>query len=98
MHCASCLHTVQRHGAITYFHPLLGAAMIHPARRAVMPWMPAPIVQHDGTDKNAGERHAATRLVATVRQDHPHLTCLVTADSLRAHAPHLATLHAYGLH
>src|SRR3989442_11589673 len=32
IHCASCLHTVHRHGSITYDHQMLGAAMIHPAR------------------------------------------------------------------
>jgi hypothetical protein len=52
MHCASCLQKVHRHGAITYFHQMLGAAMMHPDRRAVMPLLPEPIVKHDGTDKN----------------------------------------------
>jgi hypothetical protein len=94
--CASCLQKVHRNGALTSFHQRLGAAILHPDRRAVIPVMPEPIVQHDGTGKNAGERTAATRFVATLRQDHPHLTCLVTADSLRSNAPPIETLHAYG--
>jgi hypothetical protein len=66
--------------------------------RAVIPLMPEAIVQHDGTAKHDGERHAAKRFVATLRQDHPHLTCIVTEDSLRSNAPHIETLHAHGLH
>src|SRR5438876_8908562 len=76
MHCASWLHTVHRHGSITYDHQMLGAAMIHPARRAVMPLLPEPIVTHDGTGQNDGARHAANRCIATLRHDHPHLTCI----------------------
>src|SRR5262245_26785149 len=62
MHCASCLHKVHRHGASTYFHQLLGAAIIHPDRREVIPLMPEPIVKHDGTDKNDCERTAAKQI------------------------------------
>jgi hypothetical protein len=61
LHCASCLHTVPRNGAVTYAPQLLGAASIHPDRRAVIPLMPEPIGQDDGTDKNDGERNAAKR-------------------------------------
>jgi len=97
MHCASCLHKVHRNGSVTYSHQMLGAAMIHPDLREVMPLMPAPMVQHDGTDKNDGERHAAKRLVAKLRQDHPHLKGLVTAARLSSHAPPLETLHNHAL-
>jgi len=40
MHCASCVHKVHRHGAVTYYHQMLGAAIVHPDVRAVMPLMP----------------------------------------------------------
>src|SRR6267378_1995192 len=98
IHCASCLQKVHRNGSITYFHQLLGAAIIHPDLRAVMPLMPEPIVKHDGTDKNDCERNAAKRFVAKLRQDHPHLKFIVNEDSLSSNAPHLETLHAHGLH
>jgi hypothetical protein len=98
IHCASCLHKVHRNGSITYFHQLLGAAIIHPDMRAVIPLMPEPIVRHDGTEKNDCERNAAKRFVAKVRQDHPHLKFIVTEDSLSSNAPHIETLHAHGLH
>jgi hypothetical protein len=48
--------------------------------------------------KNDGERNAAKRFVAKLRQDYPHLKCIVTDDSLSSHAPHIETLHDHGLH
>ena len=98
MHCQSCMQKVHRNGSITYSHQLLGAAIIHPDVRAVMPLRPEPIMQHDGTAKNDCERHAAKRFIAKLRQDHPHLQCIVTEDGLRSHAPHLETLHDSGFH
>ena len=98
IHCASCLHRVHRNGSITYVHQMLGAAIIHPDQRAVIPLMPEPMVNRDGTDKNDGERHAAKRFVAKLRQDHPPLKFIVTEDSLRSNAPHIETLHQYGCH
>jgi len=98
IHCASCLHKVHRNGSMTYDHQMLGAAMIHPDLRAVIPLMPEPIVRHDGTAKNACERNAAKRFIVKLRQDHPHLKFIITEDSLSAHAPHIETLHAHGLH
>jgi hypothetical protein len=33
IHCTSCLHKVHRNGSITYYHQMLGAAIIHPDMR-----------------------------------------------------------------
>jgi len=98
IHCASCLHKVHRNGSITYYHQMLGAAIIHPDVRAVIPLMPEPIVKQDGTDKNDCERNAAKRFIAKLRQDHPHLKFIVTEDSLSSNAPHIETLHDHQLH
>ena len=98
IHCASCLHKVHRNGSITYYHQMLGAAIIHPDFREVIPLMPEPIVKPDGTAKNDCERNAAKRFIAKLRQDHPHLKCIITEDSLSANAPHIETLHDYGCH
>ena len=94
---ASCLHTGHRHGSVTYAHQLLGAAIIHPDVRAVIPLMPEPIGKHEGTDKHDCERHAAKRFVVTLRQDHPHLKCIVTEDSLSSKAPHIETRQHHDL-
>lgn len=98
MHCASCLHKLHRHGASTSSQPMLGAALIHPARRAVMPLRPEPIMKQDGTAKTDCERHAAKRCVGKLRQDHPHLNSVSTEDSLSSNAPDIETLHTHGLH
>jgi hypothetical protein len=37
IHCASCLERHHRNGTITYAHQMLGAALIHPDRRASDP-------------------------------------------------------------
>jgi hypothetical protein len=98
MHCTSCLQQAHRNGSVTYSHQMLGAALLHPDRREVIPLMPEPIGQQDGTGKNDCERNAAKRFVAKLRQDHPHLQFIVTEDSLSANAPHIETLHEHALH
>src|SRR5262249_17652654 len=82
IHCASCLQKVHRNGTVTYCHQMLGAAIIHPDLRAVIPLMPEPIVKADGMEKNDCERNAAKRFVGKLRQGHPHLKFIVTKDSL----------------
>src|SRR5713101_7199572 len=98
MHCDSCLHKVHRNGAITYDHQLLGAAMLHPDRREVIPLMPEPMIKQDGTEKNDCERNAAKRLIVKLRQDHPHPNLTVTEDSLSSNAPHIQVLQDHNLH
>jgi hypothetical protein len=60
--------------------------------------MPEPIIKQEGTEKNDCERNAAKRLIAKLRQDHPHLKLIVTEDSLSSNAPHIRTLQAHSLH
>jgi hypothetical protein len=98
IHCASCLHKVHRNGSSTYYHQMLGAAIIHPDVREVIPLMPEPIVKQDGREKNDCERNAAKRFIGKLRQDHPHLKFIITEDSLSSNAPHIETLHDYGCH
>lgn len=98
IHCESCLEKNHRDGSTTYSHQMLGAALIHPDRREVIPLMPEPIVKQDGTEKHDGERHAAKRFMAKLRQAHPHLQFIVTEDGLSSHAPPIETLHDYECH
>src|SRR6266852_170850 len=98
IHCASCLQKVHRNGSITYYHQMLGAAIIHPDCHTVIPLMPEPIVKQDGTEKNDCERNAAKRLIVKLRQDHPHLKLIVTEDSLSSNAPHIQVLQDHKLH
>jgi hypothetical protein len=98
IHCASCLETHHRNGTITYSHQMLGAVLLHPDKREVIPLMPEPIMKHDGAAKNDCERNAAKRLVTKLRQDHPSLPLIVTEDSLSSNAPHITVLRDHRLH
>ena len=98
LHCSSCLETHHRDGSVTYSHQLLGAALIHPDRREVIPLMPEAMLKQDGSEKNECERNAANRFLAKLRREHPHLRVIVTEDGLSANAPHIEPLQAYGCH
>jgi Transposase DDE domain len=97
IHCDSCLETHRRNGTVTYSHQMLGAALIHPDKREVIPLMPEPIVKQDGREKNDCERNAAKRFITKFRRDHPTLKVIVTEDSLSSNAPHIETLHAHDM-
>jgi hypothetical protein len=97
IHCESCLEKHHKNGTVTYSHQVLGGVLIHPDKREVIPFMPEPIVKHDGTEKNDCERNAAKRFVTKFRQDHPHLKVIVTEDSLSSNAPHIETLQAHNM-
>jgi hypothetical protein len=98
IHCDSCLEKRHRNGTVTYSHQMLGAALIHPDKREVIPLTPEPIVKQDGTTKNDCERNAAKRFITKFRQDHPHLSVIVTEDSLSSNAPHIETLQDHDMH
>ena len=97
IHCDSGLEKHHRNGTLTYSHQMLGAALIHPDKREVIPLMPEPIVKPDGSAKNDCERNAAKRFVTKFRRDHPQLKVIVTEDSLSSNAPHIETLHAHDM-
>jgi Transposase DDE domain len=98
VHCDSCLERHHRNGTVTYSHQMLGAVLLHPDRREVIPLMPEPIIKQDGTEKNDCERNAAKRFLSKLRQDHPHLKLIVTEDSLSSNAPHIRTLIDHDCH
>ena len=82
--------------SITYAHQILGAAIIHPDMRDVMPLLPAPLVKPEGADKNACERHAAKRVVATLHgPSTPQGDCHRRPSEFSA--PHRETLQAHDL-
>ena len=98
VHCDSCLERHHRNGTVTYSHQMLGALLLHPDRREVIPLMPEPIIKQDGTEKNDCERNAAKRFLSKLRQHHPHLKLIVTEDSLSSNAPHIRTLIDHDCH
>lgn len=97
IHCSDCLVKKLKNGEIIYHHQMLGAAIIHPNLKTVIPLMPEPIIKQDGVEKNDCERNAAKRFFEKLREDHPHLPLIVTEDALSSNAPHIQALKAHNL-
>ena len=93
VHGDCCLKKVQKKtGEITYYHQMLGAVLVHPDEKIVLPMLPEAIVKQDGETKNDCERNAGKRLIRQIRKDHPHLPLIVTEDGLASNAPHIKEL------
>ena len=83
---------------MTYQHQMLGAAIVHPDHKEVIPLAPEPIQKQDGSTKNDCERNAAKRLLRKIRQEHPRLKLLVIEDALASNAPHIRDLLELNMH
>ncbi|MES0447285.1 MAG: hypothetical protein ABUJ92_12140 [Desulfobacterales bacterium] len=83
---------------IGYYLQILGAAIVHPDYKVVIPICPEPINKQDGIKKNDCERNAAKRFLADLRREHPHLPLIINEDALSSNAPHIADLEKYNLH
>jgi hypothetical protein len=92
--CPQCMTRELKNGKIGYYHQMLGAVLLHPDHREVIPLAPEPIQRQDGQDKNDCERNAAKRWLTRFRKDHPHLKVIVVEDALSSNAPHIRDLKA----
>ena len=95
---ASCLVKKSRSGKETYYQQVLGAAIVHPDFKEVIPLAPEMIIRQDGAKKNDCERNAARRFLQKLRQDHPHLPLIVVEDALSSNGPHIRDLQQHGMH
>ncbi len=92
VHCNNCCEKNHRGGGKTYYHHMLGAVLVHPDHKEVIPLAPEPIVKGDGNTKNDCERNASKRLLTDLRREHPHLKVLIVEDGLGSNYPHLSLL------
>jgi Transposase DDE domain len=92
VHCDHCMTRHHQNGKVSYYHQMLGAALVHPDFSEVIPLAPEPIQHQDGQAKNDCERNAARRWLKQFRKDHPHLPVIVTEDALGSNAPHIRDL------
>ena len=97
VHCDACLKKTSKDGTVTYSHQMLGAAIVHPDQKEVIPLAPEPIIKQDGAKKNDCERNAAKRFFEKLRQDHPRLPLIIVEDALSANAPHIRELKRHKL-
>lgn len=99
IHCKSCMERKNKKtGEITYYHQMVGAVLVHPDQKQVIPLAPEPIIKQDGDNKNDCERNATKRLIPKIRQDHPHLKFIVVEDALASNAPHIRMLKQHCMH
>ena len=97
VHCPSCMEKKSRNGKITYYHQMLGGAIVHPDHKEVIPVCPEPIIKQDGNCKNDCERNATRRFLEHFRREHPKLPVIVVEDALSSNAPHLADLREHDM-
>jgi len=98
VHCDQCCEKHHRDGSTTYYHQMLGAALVHPDLKYVLPLAPEAISKQDGARKNDCERNAATRLLTDIRREHPHLKFTVIEDGLSSNGPHINLLRELDMH
>ena len=92
VHCDSCCVKNHKDGSVTYYHNMLGAVLVHPDEKTVIPLAPEPILKQDGDKKNDCERNAAKRLLEAMRGEHPHLKMIIVEDALYGNAPHISLI------
>ena len=91
-----CLTTTKA-GETSYHLKMLGAVIVHPDFKEVIPLFPENILRQDGATKNDCEQNAAKRFYGKLRQDYPDLPFIVNGDALFADGPHLLELQKYNL-
>jgi hypothetical protein len=84
-------------GITTYYLQTLGAVLVHPDRKEVIPLMPEPISKQDGATKNDCEMNASRRLLLKIRKDHPHLKLIVCQDAISPNGPYIRFLMEHDL-
>lgn len=99
-HSPLCMEKVNKKTGkvISYYLQMLGAAIVHPERKEVIPLCPEPIKKQDGETKNDCERNAAKRFLEDLRREHPHLPFIVIEDALSSNCPHIQDLEKHNLH
>jgi len=67
--CESCCVKNHRDGTKSYYHQTLGAIIMHPNQKEVIPLVPEPITKSDGATKNGCERNASKRLLRDIKEN-----------------------------
>ena len=99
LHSKACMVKVsKKSGKTSYYIQTLGACLVHPDYKEVIPLCPEIIQKQDGATKNDCERNAAKRFFGKFRKDHPHLKVIVIEDGLSSNAPHIEVLKANNVH
>ena len=90
--CQSCLVKKSKKDKVRYHHQILQSVIVHPDCKQVIPLVPEPIQNTDGTDKQDCEINAAKRLLKKTRKRHPKLKIIFGGDDLYSNQPFLDEL------
>ncbi len=94
----ACLKKTSSSGKTTFYLQMLGAALVHPERREVIPLIPEIISHQDGTEKNDCEINASKRFLIKFHNEHPHLRIVVTQDAISPNGPYIRFVKELGYH
>ena len=94
--CEQCSTRRRADGGTEYFHAFLGASMVAPGHKQVLPLPPEFIAPQDGAEKQDCERNAAKRWLARHGADLAHLRPVYLGDDLFACQPIVAAIHDAG--
>ena len=96
--CARCSSRKRADGGTEYFHAFLGASIVAPGHRHVLPLPPEFIAPQDGAEKQDCERNAVKRWLARHGPTLSHLRPVFLGDDLFACQPVAEAMRAAGGH
>jgi len=85
--CPHCLVRNLKNGEVQYYHQMVGACIVKPNEKTVLPVFAEPITRQDGATKNDCEYNAFKRLVPNMGQVLPGHKKLILLDGLFADGP-----------
>lgn len=94
--CRQCSTRRRSDGGTEYFHTFLGASLVAPGHKQVLPLPPEFIVPRDGAEKQDCERNAAKRWLARHSAAVGHLRPVYLGDDLFACQPIVAAIQDAG--
>jgi hypothetical protein len=94
--CAQCSTRRRSDGGTEYFHAFLGASLVAPGHKQVLPLPPEFIAPQDGAEKQDCERNAAKRWLARHAAAVARLRPVYLGDDLFACQPIVAAIHDVG--
>jgi hypothetical protein len=94
--CRQCSTRRRSDGGTEYFHTFLGATLVAPGHKQVLPLPPEFIVPRDGAEKQDCERNAAKRWLARHSAAVGHLRPVYLGDDLFACQPIIAAIQDAG--
>lgn len=97
VYCSSCCVKNHTDGSHTYYHAMMGGAIVHPDKKEVIPFCPEPIRQQDGSAKNDCEQTASRRQFQQLRREHPRLKLIIVQDALGDSGPNVQLLESLNM-